>query len=83
MAPVTYGEGSRPPRGDYERARADYTCAQAYDDYTEADHDTYRRLYARQLQQLPGLACDEFIAAVGATRRARAHSRASRRSRNG
>ena len=65
VAPVTYGEGSRPPRGDYERARADYTCAQAYDDYTEADHDTYRRLYARQLQQLPGMACDEFIAAVG------------------
>ena len=64
VAPVTYGEGSRPPRGDYERAHTDYTCAQAYDNYTEADHDTYRRLYVRQLQQLPGLACDEFIAAV-------------------
>ena len=64
VAPVTYGEGSRPPRGDYKRASADYTCAQAYANYTEADHDTYRRLYARQLQQLPGLACDEFIAAV-------------------
>ncbi len=64
VAPVTYGEGARPPRGDYERALADYTCAQAYSDYTEADHDTYRRLYARQLQQLPGMACDEFIAAV-------------------
>ena len=64
VAPVTYGEGARPPRGDYERALADYTCAQAYRGYTEADHDTYRRLYARQLQQLPGMACDEFIAAV-------------------
>jgi phenylalanine-4-hydroxylase len=64
VAPVTYGEGSRPPRGDYERARSDYSCEQAYGRYTVADHDTYRRLYARQVQQLPGLACDEFIAAV-------------------
>jgi phenylalanine-4-hydroxylase len=64
VAPVTYGEGTRPPRGDYARARADYTCEQAHDQYTAADHETYRRLYARQLQQLPGLACDEFIAAV-------------------
>jgi phenylalanine-4-hydroxylase len=64
VAPVTYGEGTRPPRGDYARAGTDYTCAQAYDQYTDADHDTYRRLYARQLQQLPGLACDEFISAV-------------------
>ena len=64
VAPVTYGEGSRPPRGDYARAQSDYTCAQAYGQYTAADHDTYRRLYARQLAQLPGLACEEFIAAV-------------------
>lgn len=64
VPPVTYGEGSRPPRGDYARASADYTCEQDYAQYTEADHDTYRRLYARQLQQLPGLACEEFISAV-------------------
>ncbi len=64
VAPVTYGAGDRPPRGDYARARDDYTCEQDWAAYTEADHDTYRRLYARQLQQLPGLACDEFIAAV-------------------
>jgi phenylalanine-4-hydroxylase len=64
VAPVTYGQGSRPPRGDYARARADYSCEQAWADYTEADHDTYRHLYSRQVQQLPGLACDEFIAAV-------------------
>ncbi len=64
VAPVTYGQGDRPPRGDYSRARSDYTCEQDFARYTEADHDTYRRLYARQLQQLPGLACDEFIAAV-------------------
>ena len=64
VAPVTYGTGERPPRGDYSRARPDYTCEQDYAQYTAADHDTYRRLYARQVQQLPGLACDEFIAAV-------------------
>ena len=64
VPPVTYGIGDRPPRGDYARARADYTCEQDLGQYSLADHDTYRRLYARQLQQLPGLACDEFIAAV-------------------
>lgn len=64
VAPVTYGSGSRPPRGDYARARSDYTCEQNHSLYTAADHDTYQRLYTRQLQQLPGLACDEFISAV-------------------
>jgi phenylalanine-4-hydroxylase len=64
VAPVTYGQGDRPPRGDYARAKADYTCAQDYAAYTPADHDTYRRLYARQSAQLEGLACREFIDAV-------------------
>jgi len=64
VAPVTYGTGDRAPRGEYGRARSDYTCAQDFAQYTEADHATYRRLYERQLQQLPGLACDEFISAV-------------------
>ena len=64
VAPVTYGQGDRPPRGDYGRARSDYTCEQDHAQYSAADHETYRRLYARQLQQLPGMACDEFIAAV-------------------
>jgi phenylalanine-4-hydroxylase len=64
VTPATYGKGERPPRGDYSRARADYTCNQQVESYTTADHDTYRRLYARQLKQLPGLACDEFIHAV-------------------
>lgn len=64
VAPATYGAGDRPPRGDYGRARTDYTCEQDWAGYTAADHDTYRRLYARQTQQLPGLACDEFISAV-------------------
>jgi phenylalanine-4-hydroxylase len=54
VAPVTYGSGERPPRGDYVRANSDYTCEQNWAGYTAADHDTYRRLYARQTQQLPG-----------------------------
>jgi phenylalanine-4-hydroxylase len=64
VAPVTYGQGERPPRGDYASARADYTCDQNWSAYTAAEHDLYRRLYERQAAQLPGLACDEFIEAV-------------------
>ena len=63
-APVTYGQGDRPPRGDYASARGDYTCEQDWTAYTAADHDLYRRLYERQAAQLPGLACEEFISAV-------------------
>lgn len=61
---MAYVTGSRPPRGDYARARADYTVDQAYDRYGADDHDTYRRLYARQLSQLRGLACREFVSSV-------------------
>lgn len=64
VEPVVYGASERPPRGDYRRAGADYTCAQNYAAYTAQDHDTYRRLYARQEALLPGLACNEFIAAL-------------------
>ena len=64
MAPVVYGQSDRPPRGDYSRANGDYTCAQDYAAYTEADHDTYRRLYERQSALLPGLASQHFIDAL-------------------
>ena len=64
VAPVTYGHGERPPRGDYTQARSDYTCEQDWAAYGAADHDLYRRLYERQVAQLPGLACDEFIDAI-------------------
>ena len=64
VEPVVYGASERPPRGDYSRAGADYTCAQNHASYTAADHDTYRRLYERQSALLPGLACDAFIAAL-------------------
>lgn len=64
VAPVTYGTGDRPPRGDYTRAGSDFTCDQAWERYTPQEHDLYRRLFERQAAQLPGLACDEFIEAV-------------------
>jgi phenylalanine-4-hydroxylase len=64
VAPVTYGQGDRPPRGDYAQARADYTCDQHWERYTAAEHALYRRLHQRQTAQLPGLACEEFIQAV-------------------
>ena len=61
QAPVTYGQSSRPPRGDYARAGADYTCTQNYAAYTEAEHALYRRLYTRQEALLPGRASGQFI----------------------
>jgi len=67
VTPAVYGASDRPPRGDYSRGGAvlaDYTCPQDWASYTPADHDTYRRLYERQVAQLPGLACDAFINAL-------------------
>ena len=64
VKPVVYGASDRPPRGDYSRANADYTCTQDYASYTAADHDTYRRLYERQRALLPGLASQAFIDAL-------------------
>ena len=64
VEPAVYGASVRPPRGDYARAGADYTCVQDYARYTAADHDTYRRLYQRQAALIPGRACDAFIAAL-------------------
>ncbi|MFM7330187.1 MAG: phenylalanine 4-monooxygenase [Brachymonas sp.] len=61
VKPVIYGQSERPPRGDYTRARADYTCDQDFAAYTEADHDTWRKLYARQSALLPGLAAQSFM----------------------
>src|SRR5690606_29694176 len=64
VEPVVYGASERPPRGDYARASADYTCPQNWAAYTAADHDTYRRLFERQSALLPGLAAQTFIDAL-------------------
>ncbi len=66
VEPVVYGASERPPRGDYTRARSDYTCSQNWLSYTPADHDTYRRLYERQSALLAGLASQAFIDALPA-----------------
>ena len=72
VAPVTYGHGERPPRGDYGSAAADYTTAQNYSSYSAAEHDLYARLYERQIRQMKGLASDEFIASLSALDAAKA-----------
>jgi phenylalanine-4-hydroxylase len=61
VKPVIYGQSDRPPRGDYARARPDYTCEQNFAAYTADDHATWRKLYARQTALLPGLAAQGFI----------------------
>jgi phenylalanine-4-hydroxylase len=61
--PVVYGASERPPRGDYSRARADYTCEQTAS-YSAKEHERFARLYARQAALLPGRACSEFMAAL-------------------
>jgi phenylalanine-4-hydroxylase len=61
MQPVIYGQSDRLPRGDYARARPDYTCEQNFAAYTADDHATWRKLYARQTALLPGLAAQAFI----------------------
>ncbi len=62
--PVIYGQSDRPPRGDYSRANDDYTSTQNHAAYIAQDHDTYRRLFARQTALLPGLAAQAFTNAL-------------------
>jgi len=68
--PTTYGASERPPRGDYSTAGPDYVCDQNWASYSRAQHDRYRRLYADRIARLPGLACDEFLDALGAMKAA-------------
>ncbi|MCW5238883.1 phenylalanine 4-monooxygenase [Verminephrobacter eiseniae] len=63
MEPVVYGQSTRPPRGDYARAAADYTCPQNTA-YSAAEHDRYRRLYQRQSALVQAFACAAFIEAL-------------------
>jgi len=63
-APTTYGYGERPPRGNYARARPDFTCEQDWSAYTPQHHELYRRLYDGQASRLRGLVCEEFVHAL-------------------
>ncbi|MDP2698889.1 phenylalanine 4-monooxygenase [Thalassospira sp.] len=49
-------------RGDYHDSAADFTVAQDWAAYGEAEHDLWRRLYRRQTAILPGHAAPEYIA---------------------
>ena len=41
--------------------RADWTIDQGWDKYSAAEHATWKTLFERQTQLLPGRACDEFV----------------------
>jgi phenylalanine-4-hydroxylase len=51
-------------RGDYQRARADYTLDQDWSAYTPQEHALWRRLYARQSRLVPRYACPEYLDAL-------------------
>src|SRR5881394_2650513 len=56
------GETGHALRGDYSRMRPDYTVDQDWDAYRPAEHELWRRLYARQLSLVPKYASEEFNA---------------------
>jgi len=68
-APIAAG-GSIPAalpsdlRGDYSQAGADFSVKQDWPAYTPAEHELYRRLYARQSRLVPKYACPEYNRAL-------------------
>ena len=62
--PANHGQSSHGLRGDYGRIRPDYTVDQDPTAYGDAEHDRWRRLYRRQIELVPGRACDEYVAAL-------------------
>ena len=53
---MSVAEPDRPPH-----ARADWTIDQGWAAYSEAEHRTWVTLYERQVDLLPGRACDAFL----------------------
>jgi phenylalanine-4-hydroxylase len=62
--PASHGETSHGLRGDYSRMRPDYTVDQDYAAYSADEQERWRRLYRRQIELVPGRACDEYAAAL-------------------
>ena len=58
------GETEHKLRGDYSRMRTDYTVDQDWEAYSAAEHELWRRLYARQLSLVPKYASEEFNATL-------------------
>ncbi len=61
---ANYGQSSHGLRGDYSRMRSDYTVDQDPSTYSQAEHDRWRRLFRRQIELVPGRACDEYVRAL-------------------
>jgi phenylalanine-4-hydroxylase len=61
---ANYGQSTHGLRGDYSRMRADYTVDQDYSAYSQEQHDRWLRLYKRQIELVPGRACDEYLDAL-------------------
>lgn len=55
------GQTDHALRGNYDNIRADFTVDQDWAAYSAAEHDLWKRLYARQSALLPDYACDEFL----------------------
>lgn len=53
-------------RGDYANMAADWTVPQVWDDYGEAEHETWRRLCARQSELVGRYAAPEYLATLAA-----------------
>lgn len=51
-------------RGDYAHVAGDWTIPQDWDSYSDADHDLWRRLYARQMELVPDYADAAYLAAL-------------------
>jgi phenylalanine-4-hydroxylase len=64
--PANHGQSRHGLRGDYAGMRPDYTVEQDPSRYTADQHERWRRLYARQIERVPGRACDEYVRALGA-----------------
>ena len=64
--PANHGLSRHGLRGDYTGVRPDYTVEQDPSRYTADQHDRWRRLYARQIDRVPGRACEEYVRALGA-----------------
>jgi phenylalanine-4-hydroxylase len=62
--PANHGQSSHGLRGDYSRMGADYTVPQDHASYSPAEHARWRRLYQRQIELVPGRACDDYAQAL-------------------
>lgn len=60
------GETDHALRGNYQDMRPDYTVDQKWGEYSQAEHELWRRLYQRQASLVPTYACQEFIDSLNA-----------------